>query len=165
MRYRVRSFDLVLPLMLIGGVLVASEPPVLVRLAPVRVPVTGTLANPCTGEEFVFGGEAEVEARSGPSGDGVFQVYLHADLADGVATGATGTEYDVEGYVDGEGEALAPLPATIEVDGEGILASPGSEGFLLATVRFQLSVEEDGSVVPTGSAEVRTLECAERPGG
>jgi hypothetical protein len=161
---RVRSVHLAVPLMLVGGVLVASEPPVLVRLAPVRVPVTGSLANPCTGEELVFGGEAEVEARSAPGGYGAFQVHLHADLADGVATSPAGTQYDVDGYVDGAAVALAPLPATIDVDGNGILASPGSEGYLVAGVRFQLSVEEDGSVVPTGSAEVRTLECAERPG-
>lgn len=160
MGYRARSIDLAFPLVLLAGALVAAEPPVFVRIASIEVPMTGTSANPCTGEDLVFGGTADVQARATPAGDGVLRVYVRADLAGGEAVSPTGTRYDLSGFVEGAADALGPLPTTIEVEAEGVLASAASAVPLAATFRLQLTVEADGRVVPTGAAEVRSLECA-----
>jgi hypothetical protein len=159
MVHRFRTIDLTLPLVLVAGLLVASNPPALVRGQPAQIPVTGTIQDPCTGEEIVLGGTADVRVRSSVSGDGGFRIEVLGNLAEATATSASGTRYELGGAVDGKGETYGPFPAALEVDGHGALVNETAAANFTARVRFHLSVEEDGSAAPTGSAEVAALEC------
>ena len=156
----IRSIDLTVPLLLVVGVLIASNPQALVREPLIQVPVTGTIVNPCSGEEVVLGGTANVRLRSSRSVDGGFRVEVEADLSNAVATTESGTEYDLSGVATGEARTYGPYPATIQVDGQGALVNESSTESLAVRLRFQLSVEENGRPAPTGSVEVAELMCA-----
>ena len=160
MVHHFRTIDLTLPLLLVAGLLIAFDPPVLTRGQPVRIPVAGTIQNPCTGEEVVLGGTADVLVRSRASGDGGFRIDVRGNLAEATATSASGTRYELAGMVDDKGETYGPFPAALEVEARGPIVNETSAENFTARVRFHLSVEENGSAAPTGSAEMAALECS-----
>jgi hypothetical protein len=159
MSTRIRAIDLTLPLIVVLAVALGAISPRLVHRADVDIPVTGTVADPCTGEDVTFGGTANVVATSRPDGAAGFQVEVVADLSKAEATAESGTPYALNGAAAGEVTASPPLPTTVSVDGAGSIVTRGEADTLGAMIRIQLTVTEDGIVTPTGSAEVSSLEC------
>lgn len=161
MSHRLRTIDFALPAALAVAAVVALLPgPVSEVQTP--VPVRGTIADPCTGDELVFGGTADVRASATPNGGGGYEVLVHAELSEATATSRSGHQYGLGGLVSGNGEAGAPLPVTVEVVANGLVLGGGPLGDFGVRLRIPLSVGEEGDVAPTGAAEVVLLACKVR---
>jgi hypothetical protein len=156
---RVRTVDLALPLVVVTALAVAADPPRLVDTQPAEVPVTGTISDPCSGEELTFTGIARVNVWSERNGAGSFDVRLNADFSGAQSESENGTSQALSGIVNGTGRVSPPFPSTLSIEGYGLILEEGSAEELAARVRFQVTATEQGSVAPTGSAEVLALEC------
>jgi hypothetical protein len=158
---RIRVIDLTLPLIVVGALAFAAVSPRPVGTSATEVPVTGRVVDPCAGDDLTFGGAADVVVSSRPNGASGFRIDVVADLTQAMATDESGTRYMMSGTAMGEGEATPPFPTTIAIDGHGSILTRGPESTLVASVRYQLTVTEEGAVTPTGSVEVVSLECQE----
>ena len=155
---RFRTIDLTPLLVVLAVIVLAVDPP---RAEPdvARVPVTGAVAHPCTGEEIVFGGSAYVMVRTDPRATGGFEVHVHADLHEVEATSESGAPIPIGGVVSGRAEATPPFPATLPVESQGAISTRGAGDDVAAELRFPVIVEADGAVSPSGGAEVVALQC------
>jgi hypothetical protein len=159
--HRFRTIDFALPAALAVAAVVALLPDP-VPDAPAPVPVRGTIADPCSGEELVFGGTADVRASAAPNGAGGYDVQVHAELSEATATSRSGQPYDLGGLVSGNAEAGAPFPVTVEVVASGVVLGGGPLGDFGVRLRIPVSVGDRGEVAPTGAAEVVQLACKMR---
>ena len=159
MNLRVRTIDLALPLVVVTALAVAADPPRLIETQSAEVPVTGKISDPCSGEELTFTGTARVNAWSESNGAGSFDVRLNADLSGAQSQSENGATQPLSGIVNGTGRVSPPFPSTLSIEGYGLILNEASADELAARVRFQVTATEQGSVAPTGSAEVLALEC------
>jgi len=156
MALRLRTIDLALPAALAVAAAVAMWPGA-ANEAP--VPVRGTIADPCTAENLVFSGTADVRATVSAGGGGTYRIEVVADFAEATATGTSGEPYDLSGTAVASGEAGAPFPVTVELVGTGLLSRAGATEPYDARLRFSLTVDDGGAIAPTGAIEVLSLAC------
>ena len=159
MNLRVRTIDLALPVVVVTALAVAADPPRLIEAPAAQVPVTGTISDPCSGEELTFTGTASVTVWSEPNGVGSFDVRLNANLAGAQSESQSGASQELSGIVNGSGRVSPPFPAILSLEGYGVILNERSADELAARIRFQVTATEQGAVAPTGSAEVLALEC------